>query len=138
MFGNAKFSHYRKQTLYSYLKIISGLLLVGLTTVSILGCYYLPNNNGIDALTESAQLNGQIGENDGSGYSSYYSSISSNLSRGLPIDEGVPTEPLNGQQEDVDDNFNPTDQGSQQEQEQVSQLSVSNTNPQVQVDEGIL
>jgi hypothetical protein len=54
MFSNAKFSHYRKQTLYSYLKIISGLLLVGLTTVSILGCYYLPNNNGIDALTESA------------------------------------------------------------------------------------
>jgi len=91
--------------------------------------YYLSSSNRISALTkEMAFINGQV-EEDGV-HLSYYSSIFSNLSRGLPIDEGISnTVSPNGQQEDGGDNSNPAaaDQGLQQEQE--LQIDASNTSP---------
>jgi len=91
--------------------------------------YYLSSSNRISALTEEmAFINGQV-EEDGV-HLSYYSSIFSNLSRGLPIDEGISNAVSpNGQQEDGGDNSNPSaaDQGLQQEQE--LQIDASNTSP---------
>jgi hypothetical protein len=125
--------HYSNQKLYSHLRIVSVLLVIGLASISILDYYYISSNKGIGALPEAAYIKDRVGE-EGAGHFSYYSSIFSNLSRGLPIDNGISsTEPLNGQQADEVDNINPIDQGPQpqQEQEQVQepQASISNNNP---------
>jgi hypothetical protein len=120
--------HYSNQKLYSHLRIISVLLVIGLAFISILDYYYISSNKGIGALPEAAYIKDRVGA--GEGHFSYYSSIFSNLSRGLPIDKGISsTEPLNGQQADEADNFNPIDQGPQQEQVQEPQASISNNNP---------
>lgn len=99
-----------------------------LALTSIVDYYYLSSSNRISALTEeTAFINGQV-EEDGV-HLSYYSSIFSNLSRGLPIDEGISnTVSPNGQQEDGGDNSNPTaDQELQQKQE--LQIDTSNNSP---------
>jgi hypothetical protein len=130
MSSSSKFRYHAKQTFYSYLGIVSGILVLSLALTSIVDYYYyLSSSNRISALTEeTAFINGQV-EEDGV-HLSYYSSIFSNLSRGLPIDEGISnTVSPNGQQEDGGDNSNPTaaDQGLQQEQE--LQIDTSNTSP---------
>jgi hypothetical protein len=121
--------HYSNQKLYSHLRIVSGLLVIGLASISILDYYHLSSNKGIGALPEAAYIKDRVGE-EGEGHFSYYSSIFSNLSRGLPIDEGISsTEPLIGQQADEENNFNPIDQEPQQGQGQAPQASISNNNP---------
>jgi hypothetical protein len=129
MSSSSKFRYHAKQTFYSYLGIVSGILVLSLALTSIVDYYYLSSSNRISALTEeTAFINGQV-EDDGV-HLSYYSSIFSNLSRGLPIDEGISnTVSPNGQQEDRGDNSNPTaaDQGLQREQE--LQIDTSNNSP---------
>jgi hypothetical protein len=129
MSSSTKFRCHARQTFYPYLRIVSGILVLSLALTSIVDYYYLSSSNRISALTEeTAFINGQV-EEDGV-HLSYYSSIFSNLSRGLPIDEGISnTVSPNGQQEDGGDNSNPTaaDQGLQQEQE--LQIDTSNTSP---------
>ena len=129
MSSSTKFRCHARQTFYPYLRIVSGILVLSLALTSIVDYYYLSSSNRISALTEeTAFINGQV-EDDGV-HLSYYSSIFSNLSRGLPIDEGISnTVSPNGQQEDGGDNSNPTaaDQGLQQEQE--LQIDTSNTSP---------
>jgi hypothetical protein len=129
MSSSAKFRCHARQTFYPYLRIVSGILVLSLALTSIVDYYYLSSSNRISALTEeTAFINGQV-EEDGV-HLSYYSSIFSNLSRGLPIDEGISnTVSPNGQQEDGGDNSNPTaaDQGLQQEQE--LQIDTSNNSP---------
>ena len=130
MSSSTKFRCHARQTFYSYLRIVSGILVLSLALTSIVDYYYyLSSSNRISALTEeTAFINGQV-EEDGV-HLSYYSSIFSNLSRGLPINEGISnTVSPNGQQEDGGDNSNPTaaDQGLQQEQE--LQIDTSNTSP---------
>jgi len=129
MSSSTKFRCHARQTFYPYLRIVSGILVLSLALTSIVDYYYLSSSNRISALTEEmAFINGQV-EEDGV-HLSYYSSIFSNLSRGLPIDEGISnTVSPNGQQEDGGDNSNPAaaDQGLQQEQE--LQIDASNTSP---------
>lgn len=129
MSSSTKFRCHARQTFYPYLRIVSGILVLSLALTSIVDYYYLSSSNRISALTEeTAFMNGQV-EEDGV-HLSYYSSIFSNLSRGLPIDEGISnTVSPNGQQEDGGDNSNPSaaDQGLQQEQE--LQIDTSNTSP---------
>jgi hypothetical protein len=128
MSSSTKFRCHAKQTFYSYLRIVSGILVLSLALTSIVDYYYLSSSNRISALTEeTAFINGQV-EEDGV-HLSYYSSIFSNLSRGLPIDEGISnTVSPNGQQEDGGDNSNPTaDQKLQQKQE--LQIDTSNNGP---------
>ena len=130
MSSSAKFRCHARQTFYPYLRIVSGILVLSLALTSIVDYYYLSSSNRISALTEeTAFMNGQV-EEDGD-HLSYYSSIFSNLSRGLPIDEGISnTVSPNGQLEDGGDNSNPTtaaDQGLQQEQE--LQIDASNNSP---------
>ena len=130
MSSSTKFRCHARQTFYPYLRIVSGILVLSLALTSIVDYYYyLSSSNRISALTEeTAFINGQV-EEDGV-HLSYYSSIFSNLSRGLPIDEGISnTVSPNGQQEDGGDNSNPAaaDQGLQQEQE--LQIDTSNTSP---------
>jgi len=129
MSSSTKFRCHARQTFYPYLRIVSGILVLSLALTSIVDYYYLSSSNRISALTEeTAFINGQV-EEDGV-HLSYYSSIFSNLSRGLPIDEGISnTVSPNGQQEDGGDNSNPAaaDQGLQQEQE--LQIDASNTSP---------
>jgi hypothetical protein len=95
MLSNTKFNFYAKQKFYSYLIAGSSLLVVSLALTSIVVYYYLSSNNGISALSvEAAIITDQV-EKDETPVS-YYSSIFSNLSRGLPINEGVSdTESLN-------------------------------------------
>lgn len=114
MFGTTKFSCYSKQILYSHLRTVSGLIAIGLASTFFIDYYSLSGNNEINALTveEAAFINNQAEEVD----LSYYGSIFSNLSRGLPIDDGISnTESPNG--EDEGDNSNPAIQEPQQEQE---------------------
>jgi hypothetical protein len=129
MSSSTKFRCHARQTFYPYLRIVSGILVLSLALTSIVDYYYLSSSNRISALTEeTAFINGQV-EEDGV-HLSYYSSIFSNLSSGLPIDEGISnTVSPNGQQEDGGDNSNPTaaDQGLQQEQE--LQVDASNNSP---------
>lgn len=128
MSSSSKFRYHAKQTFYSYLRIVSGILVLNLALISVMDYYYLSSSNRISALTEeTAFINGQV-EEDGV-HLSYYSSIFSNLSRGLPIDEGISnTISPNGQQEDGGDNSNPTaDQELQQKQE--LQIDTSNNSP---------
>jgi hypothetical protein len=129
MSSSTKFRCHARQTFYPYLRIVSGILVLSLALTSIVDYYYLSSSNRISALTEeTAFINGQV-EEDGV-HLSYYSSIFSNLSRGLPIDEGISNiVSPNGQQEDGGDNSNPAaaDQGLQQEQE--LQIDASNTSP---------
>jgi hypothetical protein len=129
MSSSTKFRCHARQTFYPYLRIVSGILVLSLALTSIVDYYYLSSSNRISALTEETSfINGQV-EEDGV-HLSYYSSIFSNLSRGLPIDEGISnTVSPNGQQEDGGDNSNPTaaDQGLQQEQE--LQIDTSNNSP---------
>lgn len=130
MSSSTKFRCHARHTFYPYLRIVSGILVLSLALTSIVDYYYyLSSSNRISALTEeTAFINGQV-EEDGV-HLSYYSSIFSNLSRGLPIDEGISnTVSPNGQQEDGGDNSNPAaaDQGLQQEQE--LQIDASNTSP---------
>ena len=129
MSNSSKFSYHAKQTFYSYLGIVSGILVLSLALTSIVNYYYLSSSNRVSALTEETSfINGQV-EEDGV-HLSYYSSIFSNLSRGLPIDEGISnTVSPNGQQEVGGDNSNPTaaDQGLQREQE--LQIDTSNNSP---------
>ncbi|MGC1132529.1 MAG: hypothetical protein WA941_06885 [Nitrososphaeraceae archaeon] len=128
MSSSTKFRCHARQTFYPYLRIVSGILVLSLALTSIVDYYYLSSSNRISALTEEmAFINGQV--EDGV-HLSYYSSIFSNLSRGLPIDEGISNAVSpNGQQEDGGDNSNPSaaDQGLQQEQE--LQIDTSNTSP---------
>jgi hypothetical protein len=130
MSSSTKFRCHARHTFYPYLRIVSGILVLSLALTSIVDYYYyLSSSNRISALTEeTAFINGQVEE--GGVHLSYYSSIFSNLSRGLPIDEGISnTVSPNGQQEDGGDNSNPAaaDQGLQQEQE--LQIDASNTSP---------
>ncbi|MGA7370217.1 MAG: hypothetical protein WBX01_13905 [Nitrososphaeraceae archaeon] len=108
---------------------MSGLLVVFLAFVFILGHYHELRDNNINAFTEAAYVSDQQSENSNDFYLSYYSSIFSNLSRGLPINEGVSiTEPVPGQEgvAGAVGSSDPADQNSQQEQIQESQLTVSN------------
>lgn len=96
------------QILFSNLRAILALVIVSLSLTLIIGYHFLSINNGISALTDAAHINDQTKEGV---HLSYYSSIFSNLSRGLPIDEGVSNaESSSGQIEDEGDNSNPTDQ----------------------------
>jgi hypothetical protein len=70
------------------MKIISGLLVIGLALAFIVNSYYSPSNNRISALTEEAAFTNDQAVVEGDHFS-YYSSIFSNLTRGLPIDEGI-------------------------------------------------
>jgi hypothetical protein len=129
VFSNATFSHYKRQILHSHLGLISGLLAVSLASVFILDHYHQLRDNNINALTEAAYVRDQQGKNGIDVYLSYHSSIFSNLSRGLPINEGVTvSEPVNGQQgiANAVGSSDPADQDSQQEQIQESQPSISN------------
>ncbi|MGH9924756.1 MAG: hypothetical protein ACRD5B_05205 [Nitrososphaeraceae archaeon] len=92
-------------------------MVLSLALTSIMDYYYLSSNNGVNALTKEAALMKDQVEEDGVHFY-YYSSIFSNLSRGLPIDEGITsTESPNEQEGDKGGNSNPTnDQGPQQQQ----------------------
>jgi hypothetical protein len=128
MSSSIKFRCHAKQTFYSYLRIVSGILVLGLALTSVVDYYYLSSSNRISALTEeTAFINGQVEED--AVHLSYYSSIFSNLSRGLPIDEGISnTVSPNGQQEDGGDNSNPT-AADQELQQQELQIDTSNNSP---------
>jgi hypothetical protein len=128
MSSSIKFRCHAKQTFYSYLRIVSGILVLGLALTSVVDYYYLSSSNRISALTEeTAFINGQVEED--AVHLSYYSSIFSNLSRGLPIDEGISnTVSPNGQQEDGGDNSNPT-AADQELQQQELQMDTSNNSP---------
>jgi hypothetical protein len=114
MLSNTKLGCYAKQFLCSHLRSVSRLLVLSLALTSIADYYYLSSNNGANALTEEmAFMNGQV-EEDGV-HLSYYSSIFSNLSRGLPINEGITN--IESPNEQEGDNSNPTnDQGPQLQQ----------------------
>ena len=127
MFSNAKLSQYKKQILHSYFGPITGLVAVSLASVFILDYYHEFSDNNVNAFTESTYIRDQLSEN--SIDLSYYGSIFSNLSRGLPINEGVSiSEPVIGQEGVADSvgSSDPPDQNSQQEQIQESEHSVSN------------
>jgi hypothetical protein len=128
MSSSIKFRCHAKQTFYSYLRIVSGILVLSLALTSVVDYYYLSSCNRISALTEeTAFINGQVEED--AVHLSYYSSIFSNLSRGLPIDEGISnTVSPNGQQEDGGDNSNPT-AADQELQQQELQVDTSNYSP---------
>lgn len=128
VFSNATLSRYKKQILYSYSRPISGLLVASLAFVFVLDHYHSWSEDEINAFTEAAYIKDQLGENSVDVYLSYYSSIFSNLSRGLPISDGVSiSEPVNEQEGigGVVENSNPGDQDSQQERIQESQPSNS-------------
>lgn len=76
-----------------------GFFVLILALTSIVSYYYL-FSDGASALTEEASfINEYIGKD--TTHLSYYGSIFSNLSRGLPIVEGIPsTEPPSGEEED--------------------------------------
>jgi hypothetical protein len=89
-----------KQTLSSIFGRGYGLFILILVLTSIVSYYYLSSNNWARALTEEAAFTNEDLEIDTTQLS-YYGSIFSNLSRGLPIDEIVPgSEPTNGQEEE--------------------------------------
>lgn len=129
MFGNAKFSYCRNQILHPHSRHIIALPILSLAFMITLGQYDLSSSNGIDTSTKEAHAKEQLDDNSVALYLSYYSSIFSNLSRGLPISEGVSiSAPVNGQEGTATgiENPNPADQGSQQEQTQESLPSISN------------
>jgi hypothetical protein len=129
VFGNTTLSRCKQKILYSHSRPISGLLVISLASVFVLDHYLLWSENEINAFLEAAYVKDQLGENSVDVYLSYYSSIFSNLSRGLPIDEGVSiSEPVNGQEgiPGAVENLNPADQVLQQEQTQESLPSISN------------
>jgi hypothetical protein len=114
MLSNTKLGCYAKQLLCSYLRSVSRLLVLSLALTSIVDYYYLSSNNGVNALTKEAALMKDQVEEDGV-HLFYYSSIFSNLSRGLPIDEGITS--IESPNEQEGDNSNPTnDQGPQHQQ----------------------
>jgi hypothetical protein len=81
------------------------LFILSLVIICIVSCYYLSSNNWASALTEEAAFTNEDLEIDTTQLS-YYGSIFSNLSRGLPIDEIVPSsEPANGQEEEEEDDI---------------------------------
>jgi hypothetical protein len=87
------------------------LFILILVLTSIVSYYYLSSNNWARALTE-AFINEDL-EIDTTQLS-YYGSIFSNLSRGLPIDEIVPSsEPTNGQEEEDIQQVNVNSTGQQ-------------------------
>lgn len=88
-----------------------GFLVLSLALTSIMSYYYLSSNDdGTSALTEEAAIINKHMEKD-TNHLSYYGSIFSNLSRGLPIDEGdSSTETPNRQEEDQEINANSTTQ----------------------------
>jgi hypothetical protein len=89
-----------KQTLSSIFGTGYGLFILSLVITSIMSYYYLSSNTWARALTEEAAFTNEHLEIDTTQLS-YYGSIFSNLSRGLPIDEIVPSsEPTNGQEEE--------------------------------------
>jgi hypothetical protein len=77
------------------------LFILSLVITSIMSYYYLSSNNWASALTEEVAFINEHLEIDTTQLS-YYGSIFSNLSRGLPIDEGDSfiSEPTNGQEEE--------------------------------------
>ncbi|HZD36980.1 MAG TPA: hypothetical protein VE130_17380, partial [Nitrososphaeraceae archaeon] len=107
--------------MHSYFGPITGLVAVSLASVFILDYYHEFSDNNVNAFTESTYIRDQLSEN--SIDLSYYGSIFSNLSRGLPINEGVSiSEPVIGQEGVADSvgSSDPPDQNSQQEQIQES------------------
>jgi hypothetical protein len=119
MVNNANLNSYQRESLHlsSYLKSLSVLLMISLVFICVLGCYCL-SSIGVFVKASAYFF---VGPEQERGHFSYYSSnsIFSNLSRGLPIDAGLPsTETLNGQEENEGKNFNPTDREPNQEQEQ--------------------
>jgi hypothetical protein len=129
VFSNATLSQYKKQILRSYLGLILGLLVVILASVFILGHYHEFSDNNVNAFTDTSYVRDQQSKNSIDVYLSYYGSIFSNLSRGLPINEGVSiTQPVTGQEGAAGavGSSDPADQNSQQEQIQESQPTVSN------------
>jgi hypothetical protein len=78
-----------------------GFFILILALTSIVSYYYI-FTDGASALTEEASLiNGYLEKEKNTAHISYYGSIFSNLSRGLPIVEGVPsTEVPSGEEKD--------------------------------------
>jgi hypothetical protein len=110
---------------------LSGLLVISLISVATTIDYsYLSSNNAIAALTEYAYLDKALGET-GDHYIHYYSSIFSNLSRGLPINEVIPnSDTLTSQVGNDIENPNPIDQRPQIQQPQETHPSnLVNNNP---------
>ena len=77
------------------------LFILSLIITCIVSYYYLSSNNWASALTEEAAFTNEHLEIDTTQLS-YYGSIFSNLSRGLPIDErdSSSNEPTNEQEEE--------------------------------------
>lgn len=78
------------------------LFILSLVITSIVSYYYLSSNNWANALTEDAAFtNEHLEINVDATQLSYYGSIFSNLSRGLPIDSS--SEPTDGQEEEQEE-----------------------------------
>jgi hypothetical protein len=89
------------------------LFFLSLALMHIMGYYHLSNSNTISALTEEGTFVNDRLEEDVA-HLSYYDSIFSNLSRGLPISGDSSSELSNGQEEDnQEDNSNSTVQEPQ-------------------------
>ena len=128
--NNITLNCYKKKILHVHLRpIISGLLVVSLASVFILDHFHQCRDSNVNAFTEVAYVRDQHGDNSIDDYLSYYSSIFSNLSRGLPINGGVSiSEPATGQEAVAgeEENSDSTHQDSQQEQIEGSQPRFSN------------
>jgi hypothetical protein len=95
-----------KQTLSPCFGRGRGLFILSLVLTCVVSYYYLSSNNRANALTEEAAFINEHLEIDATQLS-YYGSIFSNLSRGLPIDEGVSSsEPTTGQEEEDNQQVN--------------------------------
>jgi hypothetical protein len=96
-----------KQTLTSCFGRGHGLFILSLVLTSTISYYYLSGNSWASALTEDAAFINEHLEIDTTQLS-YYGSIFSNLSRGLPIDEigSSSSEPTNGQEEEDNQQVN--------------------------------
>ena len=79
------------------------LFILSLVITSIVSYYCLSSNNWANALMEDAAFTNEHLEIDTTQLS-YYGSIFSNLSRGLPIDSS--SEPTDGQEEEEDQEVN--------------------------------
>lgn len=88
LYGNTQFNCYAKQILYSYLESsFPRLFFLSLALTSIVGYFYLSSTNWTSVLAEEAAFMNEHVKKD-TGHLSYYGSIFSNLSRGLPIAGG--------------------------------------------------
>jgi len=95
--SSSDFNSYSRQISSSYLRIEQGFFVI--LALTAIASYYYIYSDRVSALTEDVYfINGYL-EKD-TAHISYYGSIFSNLSRGLPIVEGVPsTEPPNDEED---------------------------------------